>query len=141
MVSFFFGLGKMKIFWISNLVTIEMTECKNLSEPRWENYLLISFSGRTKQIFFLVIKLEPWLLPWLQPRKTNCVPTEMDVTTSAFVLFVSSDWQDSKFWYVKLLADHPLLILVVPPLLDPLLVDPPFKRVINNILQLGESFP
>ena len=67
-----------------------MTESKNLSKARWENYqflwLLISFSGRTKQIFFLLIKLEPPILPWLQPRKNNCVPTELDVSISAFVL-------------------------------------------------------
>ena len=66
-----------------------MTECKNLSKPRWENYqflwLLISFSGRTKQIFFLVIKLEPRLLSRLQPRKNNSVPTELDVSISAIV--------------------------------------------------------
>ena len=37
----------------------------------------------TKQIFFLVIKLEPLLLSWLQPRKSNCVPTELDVSISA----------------------------------------------------------
>ena len=29
---------------------------------------------RSKQIFFLVIKLEPWLLSRLQPRRNNCVP-------------------------------------------------------------------
>ncbi len=40
----------------------------------------------TKQIFFLVIKLEPLLLSWLQPRKSNCVPTELDVSISAIVL-------------------------------------------------------
>ena len=45
--------------------------------------MLISFSGRTKQIFFLVIKLEPGLLSWLQPRKNKCVPTELDVSISA----------------------------------------------------------
>ena len=39
----------------------------------------------TKQIFFLVIKLEPRLLSWLQPRKNNCVPTELDVSISATV--------------------------------------------------------
>ena len=37
----------------------------------------------TKQIFFLVIKLEPLLLFWLQPRKNHCVPTELDVSISA----------------------------------------------------------
>ena len=67
-----------------------MTESKNLGKPWWENYwflwLLISFSGRTKQIFFLVIKLEPGLLSWLQPRINNCVPTELDVSISAFGL-------------------------------------------------------
>ena len=47
--------------------------------------MLISFSGRTKQIFFLVIKLEPRLLSWLQPWKNNCVPTELDVSISAYV--------------------------------------------------------
>ena len=47
--------------------------------------MLISFSGRTKQIFFLFIKLEPGLLSWLQPRKNNCVPTELDVSISANV--------------------------------------------------------
>ena len=39
----------------------------------------------TKQIFFLVIELEPLLLSWLQPRKSNCVPTEFDVSISAYV--------------------------------------------------------
>jgi hypothetical protein len=39
----------------------------------------------TKQIFFLVIKLEPLLLSWLQTRKINCVPTELDVSISAIV--------------------------------------------------------
>jgi hypothetical protein len=39
---------------------------------------------RNKQIFFLVIKLEPQLLSWLQPRKNNCVPTELDVSISAY---------------------------------------------------------
>ena len=48
--------------------------------------MLISFSGRTKQIFFLVIKLEPPILSWLQPRKNNCVPTELDVSISANVV-------------------------------------------------------
>ena len=37
----------------------------------------------TKQIFFLVIKLEPRLLSWLQPRKKHCVPTELDVSILA----------------------------------------------------------
>ena len=37
----------------------------------------------TKQIFFLLIKLEPRLLSWLQPRKNNFVPTELDVSFSA----------------------------------------------------------
>ena len=46
--------------------------------------MLISFSGRTKQIFFLIIKLEPWLLSWLQPRKNNFAPTELDVSISAY---------------------------------------------------------
>ena len=45
--------------------------------------MLISFSARTKQIIFLVIKLEPRLLSWFQPRKNNCVPTELDVSISA----------------------------------------------------------
>ena len=50
--------------------------------------MLISFSGRTKQIFFLVIKLEPrLLLSWLQPRKNDCVPTELDVSILAIVKF------------------------------------------------------
>ena len=87
MGSFFIGLGKMKFLWILNQITIKISERKNLSKPRWENYqflwLLISFSGRTKQIFFLVIKLEPRLLSWLHPRKNNCVPTELDVSISA----------------------------------------------------------
>ena len=47
--------------------------------------MLISFSSRTKQIFFFVIKLEPGLLPWLQLRKNNRVPTELDVSISAIV--------------------------------------------------------
>ena len=47
--------------------------------------MLISFSGRTKQIFFLVIDLEPRLSSWLQPRKNNFVPTELDVSISAYV--------------------------------------------------------
>ena len=34
----------------------------------------------TKQIFFLVIKLEPWLLSWLQPRKNYFVRRELDVS-------------------------------------------------------------
>ena len=29
------------------------------------------------------LKLEPRLLSWLQPRKKNCVPTELDVSISA----------------------------------------------------------
>ena len=45
--------------------------------------MLISFSGRTKQILFSVIKLEPQLLSWLQPRKINFAPTELDVSISA----------------------------------------------------------
>ena len=44
----------------------------------------------TKQIFYLVIKLEPQLLSWVQPRKNNCVPTELDVSTSAMDLATSS---------------------------------------------------
>ena len=48
--------------------------------------MLISFSGRTKQIFFLVIKLEPPILSWLQPRKNNRVPTELDVSISAIIV-------------------------------------------------------
>jgi hypothetical protein len=68
-----------------------MTECKNLSKSRWENYqflwLLISFSGRTKQIFFLVIKLEPRLLSRLQSRENNSVPTELDVSILALICF------------------------------------------------------
>ena len=48
--------------------------------------MLISFSGRTKQIFFLVIKLEPRLLSWLQPRKNNYLPTELDVSILAYVI-------------------------------------------------------
>jgi hypothetical protein len=52
--------------------------------------LLISFSGRTKQIFFSVIKLEPPILTWLQPRKNNCVPTELDVSISATVVGLDS---------------------------------------------------
>ena len=51
--------------------------------------MLISFSGRTKQIFFLVIKLEPQLLPWLQPTKNNSAPTELDVSISASDLVLS----------------------------------------------------
>ena len=47
--------------------------------------MLIFFSGRTKEIFFLVIKLEPPILSWLQPRKNNSVPTELDVSISALV--------------------------------------------------------
>ena len=43
--------------------------------------MLISFSGRIKQIFFMVTK--PPILSWLQPRKNNCVPTELDVSISA----------------------------------------------------------
>jgi hypothetical protein len=35
----------------------------------------------------LVIKLEPLLLSWLQPRKNNCVPTELDVSISAIVCY------------------------------------------------------
>ena len=64
-----------------------MTENKNLSKPRGENYqslwILISFSCKTKQIFFLVVKLEPPILSWLQPRKNNCVPIEWDVSILA----------------------------------------------------------
>ena len=37
----------------------------------------------TKQIFFLLIKLEPRISSWLQPRKNNFVPTELDVSFSA----------------------------------------------------------
>ena len=40
----------------------------------------------TKQIFFLVIKLEPPILSWLQPRKNNRVPTELDVSISAIIV-------------------------------------------------------
>ena len=49
--------------------------------------LLISFSGRTKQIFFLIIELEPWLFFRLQPRENNFVPIELDVSISAKVLY------------------------------------------------------
>ena len=52
--------------------------------------MLISFSGRTKQILFSVIKLEPRLLSWLHPRKINFAPTELDVSISAYV--------SSKLW-------------------------------------------
>ena len=47
----------------------------------------------TKQIFFLVIKLEPLLMSWVQPRKSNCVPTELDVSISASVY-----QQNFEFW-------------------------------------------
>ena len=33
--------------------------------------------------FLFFIKLKPLLLSWLQPRKSNCVPTELDVSISA----------------------------------------------------------
>ena len=33
----------------------------------------------------MVIKLEPPILSWLQPRKNNCVPTELDVSIWARV--------------------------------------------------------
>ena len=49
----------------------------------------------TKQIFSLVIKLEPLLLSWLQPRKSNCVPTELDVS------ILAKDWPEKgkfKYW-------------------------------------------
>ena len=49
-------------------------------------------SGRTKQIFCLVIKLEPGILSWLQPRKNNCVATELDVSISAIVSFQYYGW-------------------------------------------------
>jgi hypothetical protein len=75
------------------MVIIKMTEGKNLSKPRWEDcyflWLLISFSGRTKQIFFLIIKLEPWLLSWSQPRKNNFASTELDVSISATVFLAT----------------------------------------------------
>ena len=47
----------------------------------------------TKQIFFLV---EPLLLSWLQPRKCNCVPTELDVSISANdpLRHIRSFWTD-----------------------------------------------
>ena len=54
----------------------------------------------TKQIFFLVIKLEPLLLSWLQPRKSNCVPTELDVSISANEKKIEKDSDD--FWHRKL---------------------------------------
>ena len=31
------------------------------------------------------MKLEPPILSWLQPRKNNYVPTELDISISAFV--------------------------------------------------------
>ena len=61
-----------------------MNECKNLSKPRRDIYqflwLLISFSGEPSKFSFW---LEPLLLSWLQPRKSNCVPTELDVSILA----------------------------------------------------------
>ena len=95
-----------------------MTECKNLSKPRWENYqflwLLISFSGRTKQIFFLVIKLEPRLLSRLQPRKNNSVPTELDVSISAIAMARSNssvfcDIHSTELQICKVSGVNPLL--------------------------------
>jgi hypothetical protein len=72
-----------------------MTECKNLSKPRWANLLISMVTNFlfwwTKQIFFLDIKLEPGLLSRLQPRINNCVPTELDVSISA------SKWQCIEF--------------------------------------------
>ena len=36
----------------------------------------------------MVIKLEPQLLSWLQPRKNNCIPRELDVSISANVVIL-----------------------------------------------------
>ena len=68
--------------------------------------MLISFSGRTKQIFFLIIKLEPWLLSWLQPRKNNFAPTELDVSISAneaklFLKLIFLFLSFIKLWFYK----------------------------------------
>ena len=51
----------------------------------------VRYGFRTKQIFFLFIKLEPGLLSWLQPRKNNCAPTELDVSISATESLTQSD--------------------------------------------------
>ena len=58
---------------------------QEFKQTQMKKLLLISFSGRTKQMFFLVIKLEPRLSAWLQPRKNNCVPTELDISIWAIV--------------------------------------------------------
>ena len=55
---------------------------EDFCEFQMRNLLISMFTNFlfwwTKQIFFLVIKLEPLILSWLQPRKSNCVPTELD---------------------------------------------------------------
>ena len=64
----------------------------------------------TKQIFFLVIKLEPWLLSRLQPRKNSCVPTELDVSISAKD-YLKLDWTEqyySRVWNIPLLDNAKL---------------------------------
>ena len=48
--------------------------------------MLISFSGRTKEIFFLVIKLELGIIG----KENNSVPTELDVSISALELVIRS---------------------------------------------------
>ena len=35
-------------------------------------------------MYISVMELEPGLLSWLQPRKNNCVPTELDVSILAY---------------------------------------------------------
>ena len=43
----------------------------------------------TKQIFFLFIKLEPLILSWLQPKKSNFVPTGVDASISYEIQIVN----------------------------------------------------
>ena len=59
----------------------------------------------TKQIFFLVIKLEPLLLSWLQPRKSNCVPTELDVSISAIAFRLEMLFSNESALLFKVLKD------------------------------------
>ena len=49
----------------------------------------------------MVIKSELGLLSWFQPRKNNCVPTELDVSILALLCH---DWlKDVKFLVVSIL--------------------------------------
>ena len=86
--------------------TLPMMSVGSWNSTTETHLMLISFSGRTKQIFFLVIKLEPRLLSWLQPRKINFAPTELNVSISAGVIYFALLEKSSTHFWSQMVANR-----------------------------------